>query len=371
MNTEKCVEYSVSSTDAFFEPSVEVTQFDQLRGEVESEFEVEDAFMEYGIPTFYVKLREDSKQAFLRLVERLDATDFVPILRRREEKVVLQVVRKPQVGPSRKIVNLALFLATIGTTFLTGYILSAGWVTQGLMPEPISGAAMFTVAIMAILVAHEMGHKLTADRHGVEATMPYFIPGPPPNLGGVGTFGAVIQQKSLPPNKDALFDLGASGPIVGFIVAVIVTIVGIPLSHLVTIEPGALTLPTPILFVFIGILFPPGGTSGNAVLLHPVAFAGWVGMLITMLNLVPAGMLDGGHAMRSLFGEQTCRILSFIAAIILFLSGYVLMAMFAFLLSMQRHPGPLDDVSKLTIRRKLVFLVLVSIFVLCLALPIF
>lgn len=360
----------MSSTDAFFEPFVEVNQFDQLRGDVESEFEVEDGFMEYGIPTFYVKLRQDSKQAFLRLTQRLDASDFVPILRKREEKVVLQVVRKPEVKPSRKIVNLVLFLATIGTTFLTGYVLSLGWVTEGLMSEPIAGAAMFTVAIMAILVAHEMGHKLTADRHGVEATMPYFIPGPPPNLGGVGTFGAVIQQKSLPPNKDALFDIGASGPIVGFIVAVIVTIVGIPLSHLVSIEMGAPTLPTPILFIFIGILFPPSGTSGNAVLLHPVAFAGWVGMLITMLNLVPAGMLDGGHAMRSLFGEQTCRILSFIAAIILFLSGYVLMAMFAFLLSMQRHPGPLDDVSKLTISRKLFFLVLVSIFVLCLALPI-
>jgi membrane-associated protease RseP (regulator of RpoE activity) len=360
----------VSSTSPFFEPFVEVAQFDQLRDAVESEFEIEDGFMEYGIPTFYVRLRQDSKQAFLRLVKSLEATNFVPILRKREEKVVLQIVRKPPVKPSRKIINLALFLATIGTTFLTGYILSLGWVKEGLMSEPIVGAATFTVAIMAILVAHEMGHKLTADMHGVEATMPYFIPGPPPNLGGIGTFGAVIQQKSLPPNKDALFDLGASGPIVGFIVAVIVTIIGIPLSHMVTLKQGTPTLPSPMLFIFIGILFPPSGTSGNAVLLHPVAFAGWVGMLITMLNLVPAGMLDGGHAMRSLFGEQTCRILSFLAAMLLFVTGYVLMAMFAFLLSMQRHPGPLDDVSKLATSRKLVFLALVSIFVLCLALPI-
>jgi len=243
-------------------------------------------------------------------------------------------------------------------------------VMEGLMSEPIGGAAMFTVAIMAILVAHEMGHKLTANMQGVEATMPYFIPGPPPILGGFGTFGAVVQLKSLPPNKDALFDLGASGPIVGFIVTIIVTIVGAPLSHIVTVPLGTPTLPPPILTILIFFLFPPSGTSGNAVLLHPVAFAGWVGMLITMLNLVPAGMLDGGHAMRSLFGEQACRILSFLAAMMLFLSGYFLMAMFAFLLSMQGHPGPLDDVSKLATSRKLVFLVLVSIFVLCLALPI-
>ncbi len=361
---------TVSSTSPFFEPFVEVAQFDQLRDAVESEFEIEDSFMEYNIPTFYVTLRQDSKQAFLRLVKRLEATNFVPILRKREEKVVLQIVSKPPQKPSRKIINLALFLATVGTTFLTGYVLSSGWVTEGLMSEPFLGAAMFTVAIMAILVAHEMGHKFIADMHGVEATMPYFIPGPPPNLGGLGTFGAVIQQKSLPPNKDALFDIGAGGPIVGFIVTIIVAIIGAPLSHIVTIEPGTPGLPSPILTILIFFLFPPSGTTGNAVLLHPVAFAGWVGMLVTMLNLVPAGMLDGGHAMRSLFKARTCRILSFLAAILLFVTGYVLMAMFAFLLSMQRHPGPLDDVSKLTTGRKLAFLALVSIFVLCLALPI-
>jgi len=357
---------NVSSTSPFFEPFVEVAQFDQLRDAVESEFEIEDGFMEYGIPTFYVRLRQDSKQAFLRLVKRLEATNFVPILRKREEKVVLQIVRKPPVKPSRKIVNLALFLATVGTTFLTGYILSLGWVTKELMSEPILGAATFTVAIMAILVSHEMGHKLTADLHGVEATMPYFIPGPPPNLGGLGTFGAVIQQKSLPPNKDALFDIGASGPIVGFIVTIIVTIIGAPLCHIITVEPGTPGLPTSTLFILVEMLFPPSGTSGNAILLHPVAFAGWVGVLITMLNLVPTGMLDGGHAMRSLFGERTRRILSFFAILILLLLGYWLMAMFAFLLSMQRHPGPLDDVSKLTTGRKLITLVLLLIFVISL-----
>lgn len=362
-----CVACRVSSTGPFFEPTVDVAQFEQLRGAVESEFEVEEALMEYGFPTFYVTLRQDSKQAFLRLVKRLEAIGLVPVLRKREEKVVLQVVRKPPVKPSRRAINIVLFFATIGTTFLTGYILSLGWVTEGLMSEPMVGAAAFTVAIMAVLVAHEMGHKLIANMHGVEATMPYFIPGPPPNMGGFGTFGAVIQQKSLPPNKDALFDIGACGPIFGFIVTIIVTIIGIPLSHRITVEPGTTGLPTPILLIFIGILFPPGGTSGNAVLVHPIAFAGWVGMLLTMLNLVPAGMLDGGHAMRGLFGERTCRILSFFGVMILFLSGYFLMAMFALLLSMQRHPGPLDDVSKLTTSRKLIALSLVFIFILCLA----
>lgn len=357
----------MSSKSPFSEPSIDAAQFEQLRGTVESEFDMEDGFMEYGIPTFYVRLREDSKQAFLRLVKSLDALELVPLLRRTKEKVVLQIVRKHPVKPSRKIINLALFFATIGTTFATGYILSLGWASEGLMLEPMVGAAAFTVSIMAILIAHEMGHKLTADKHGIEATMPYFIPGPPPNMGGFGTFGAVIQQKSLPPNRDALFDLGASGPIIGFIATIIVTIIGAPLSHITTIEPGAPVLPSPILTTLIFLLFPPSGTSGNAVLLHPVAFAGWIGMIITMLNLVPAGMLDGGHAARGLFKERTCRILSFLAVMVLFLFGYFLMALFAFFLSMQRHPAPLDDVSKLTTSRKLVTIVLVLIFALSLA----
>jgi membrane-associated protease RseP (regulator of RpoE activity) len=357
----------VSSISALPEPFIDATQFEQLRGIVEAEFDVEDGFMEYGIPTFYVRLREDSKQAFLRLIKKLEDLELVPLLRRKEEKVVLKIVRKLPVKPSRKIINLALFFATVGTTFVTGYILSLGWVREGLMSEPMVGAVMFTAAIMGILVAHEMGHKFTADRHGVEATMPYFIPGPPPNMGGFGTFGAVIQQKSLPPNRDALFDLGASGPIIGFIATIIVTVIGAPLSHITTVEPGAPLLPSPMLTTLIFFLFPPSGTSGNAVLLHPVAFAGWIGMIITMLNLVPAGMLDGGHATRGLFKEQTCRILSFFAVVVLFLFGYFLMAMFALFLSMQRHPAPLDDVSKVTTSRKLVTIVLILIFVLSLA----
>jgi len=231
---------------------------------------------------------------------------------------------------------------------------------------------MFTGAIMAILGSHEMGHKLLADKHDVEATYPYFIPGLPP----FGTFGAVIRQKSLPPNKDALFDVGFAGPVTGFILSIIVTLIGVQLSVRVTeLPPGAVPwpYPNPILFEWLfdfAVTFFPLSGTGNWILVHPVVFAGWVGMLVTMLNLVPAGMLDGGHVMRSLFGEQTCRILSFLAAMMLFLSGYVLMAMFAFLLSMQRHPGPLDNVSKLATIRKLAFPAFILIFVLCLSLPI-
>jgi membrane-associated protease RseP (regulator of RpoE activity) len=217
-----------------------------------------------------------------------------------------------------------------------------------------------------VLGMHEMGHKLTANKKGIEATPPYFIPGPPP-IGGyllIGTFGAVIMQKSLPPNKDALFDVGASGPIVGFVLALIVSIVGLlfsPIFPLTGTEEGF--LPAPLIF----LIFTSTVVNlplDSYIKLHPVALAGWVGMIVTMLNLLPAAMLDGGHIARSLFGEKTRGVLTALSIIsLVFVSPP--MAIFVLFLSMYKHPGPLDDVSGLSTSRKLLAIVTVIIFVLC------
>lgn len=350
--------------------AVELSDFEQVRSLVEAEFEVEEGFVEYGVPTFFVRLKQDSKQGFLRLFKRLASAGFVPALKRRDGRVVLQVVRRPPLAPSRWVVNVVLFLVTVGTVMVTGYVLSLDWVGKGWMSDPLVGAGMFTAALMAVLGVHETGHKLAAYRHGVEASFPYFIPGPPAPF-GIGTFGAVIQQRSLAPNKDALFDLGMSGPVAGFLVAMAVTVVGSRLSLLIpweAVPPEAQFLQIPMLFELIVRMFPPRG-AGEVIWLHPVAFAGWVGMLVTMLNLVPAGMLDGGHATRGLLGRNARTVLSFAAILVLIFLGHYLMAMVAFFLSLQRHPGPLDDVSKLTTSRKLATVGLVLIFVLC-AVPI-
>jgi len=338
-----------SSNNYFAEPLDLMAQFDQIRAMVESEYAVEDSFVEHGVPTFCVRLRKDSKEAFLRLAQRMESSKLVPILRRIGEKVVLRVISKPSTKPSRNIINIGLFLATLGTVFLSGYLQS-----------DIVGAIMFTGAIIAILGSHEMGHKLLADRHTVDATYPYFIPGLPP----IGTFGAVIQQKSLPPNRDALFDIGFAGPVTGFIVSIIVTFVGVQLSVVTNNLPETAGLiQVPLLFQFITRLFPPSGT-GQWILLHPVAFAGWVGMIVTMLNLVPVGMFDGGHAARSLVGARAHRILSALGIILLVIIWYP-MALLAIFFSFQKHPGPLDDVSETTTLRKLAALGLIAIFVLC------
>ena len=327
-----------------------IAQFEQIRVIVGSEYDVEDGFVEHGVPTFYVRLREDSKEAFLRLTQRMESLRLIPVLRRIEEKVVLRAIPKPSTKPSRNIINIGLFFATLGTVFISGYLQSIDLV----------GAVMFTGAIMAILGSHEMGHKLLADKHAVDATYPYFIPGLPP----IGTFGAVIQQKSLPSNKDALFDIGFAGPVMGFIVSIIVTFIGVQLSVVTSELPeGAGFIQVPLLFQLIARLFPPSGTGGW-IMLHPVAFAGWVGLVITMLNLVPVGMFDGGHVARSLVGKKAHRILSYLGIILLVIIWYP-MAFIALFFSFYQHPGPLDDVSEPTTLRKLAALGLIAIFILC------
>ena len=344
------------------------SSFEQVHTIVAEEFSIEEGFLDHGIPTFYIKLLPESKNAFLRLMKRLDLTGLIPVLREEEGgKYVLRIVSKPPVKPSRISINLLLFLATIGTTLLTGYLISPpDWV------NPFVGAVAFTFSLLAVVGIHELSHKFAANKHGIEATAPYFIPGPPPPF-GIGTLGAVIHQKSFAPNKDALFDLGMSGPLIGFIVAVVVTVVGISISSTTSVLPlGAGLLPSPLFFDFLIRILAGSGLlrGGQFILLHPVAFAGWVGMFVTVINLIPAGMLDGGHAVRGLLGQRASSVLPMIAIVILLVlnpSLYWLMAVIAFFFSMQRHPGPLDDVSKLTTSRKLAAILLVAVFVLCIA----
>jgi Zn-dependent protease len=335
--------------------------FEQITTLVSTEFQIEEALLEHNIPTYYLKQPQETKQAFLRLLKNLEPMGLVGLLRRKDGRIVLKVIPKPQIKPSNILVNWLLFFATIGTTFITGYWLSLN------LTNPIIGGATFTIAIMAVLGTHEMGHKLTANKKGVEATLPYFIPGPPP----LGTFGAVIMQKSLPPNKDALFDVGANGPISGFIIATIVSTIGLMMLIPSSPIPESSPIQLPILWFLLGHLLSslnalPQPSLGQDLYLHPVTFAGWVGIVVTMLNLLPAAMLDGGHVARALVGEKLSVILTFLSISFLLVEGFLPMAFFVLFLSMYRHPGPLDDVSSLSTSRKLLTIVLVAIFVLCL-----
>jgi len=334
--------------------------FEQVTGVVSSEFRVQEALMDNGIPTYFLAQPQETKQAFLRLLRKLQPMNLIALLRRIDGRVVLRVVSRPAVKQSNILINWALLFATVATTFVTGYLLSSDVI------NPYVGGVAFTAAMLAVLGTHEMGHKITANKKGIDATPPYFIPGPPP----FGTFGAVIMQKSLPPNKDALFDVGADGPIAGFLVAIIVSIFGLMLST--PSPPSANTIGVPVVWnILEGLMRSlsifPKGPVGWDLLLHPVAFAGWVGMLVTTLNLLPAAMLDGGHVARSVFGERLGLrlVLAALSIVYLAVEGLIPMAFLVLLMLFFRHPGPLDDVSGLSAGRKLVALGLVGIFILC------
>ncbi len=332
---------------------------------VNQEFLVEGLSIEGGSPIFYIEAPTDFKNAISRLRINLKDLGYLPYLNKRGERLAITLVNKPRYKTERKIWNLLLFLATICTTLWVGYQMSLDLVRMGLMASPLQGAVPFSAGIVAILGSHELGHKLMANRRGVEATLPYFIP--EPGL-FIGTFGAVIKTKSPSPDRNSLFDVASSGPIAGFLILVPATILGLLWSYTVPIETipeGTFILPAPILFEILQrfIITVP---DGYGLLTHPLAFAGWVGMLVTMLNLMPVGMLDGGHISRVLFGSDLHRIVSFIGVFVTFVIGFWMMAVFMLFFAMSPHSGPLDDVSPLTPKRKLLSIFLGGILILCL-----
>ena len=211
-------------------------------------------------------------------------------------------------------IHIILFLLTVATTFITG--LSFG--------GAIVSAISFSAALLFILGSHEMGHYYYGKKYGVDITPPYFIPAPP-FISPIGTFGAFIKIKSPISTKRALFDIGIAGPLAGIIATVPVLIIGIKLSSIVEmsqhVEDGGLVLGTPIIMsIFSDIFFGPI-PEGFDLFLHPVAFAGWVGLFVTALNLIPSGQLDGGHITYALFSKKLHRYISLVMIVLLIIFG--------------------------------------------------
>jgi membrane-associated protease RseP (regulator of RpoE activity) len=194
-------------------------------------------------------------------------------------------------------VHVGLFLATCVTTFLAG----AGF---GGSMSVESGLA-FSATLMGILVCHEMGHYVVARRHGIDASLPYFIPLPPGI--SLGTMGAVIRMRQPITDRNQLIDVGAAGPLAGLCAAIPLLAYGLSLSEVELVEEPGLLEGNSLLYIAIKYLVhgrylpAPDGTD---VLLHPIAWASWVGLLITFINLIPIGQLDGGHVARAFLGDR-------------------------------------------------------------------
>ena len=266
------------------------------------------------------------------------------------------ITERREVGESRIHLNVILFIATVVTTLFAGYLFAGHKLIDGIA---------FAIAIMSILGIHETAHYYAAKKHEVKSTLPYFIPAP--TL--IGTFGAVINVKSPFPDRNALFDLGFSGPIAGIMVAIPVLIIGIHLSTIVPVSSQNITLSyPPIITILMSLMLPPI-PSGYALQIHPLVFAGWVGIIITLLNLMPVAFLDGGHIVRSLFTEKIHRIISIIGVLVTLILGWLPMAVLMMLILVlnKRHPGALDNVSSLTLWRKGMAVVMLIIFILCLS----
>jgi len=211
--------------------------------------------------------------------------------------------------------NAVLFLLTLLTTTMAGADSAGAFVTlhaplQSLIN--LTAGLSFSIPLMAILLAHEMGHYIASRRHGVDATLPYFIPAPFPSLFFVGTFGAFIRMKTPPRTRRAMFEIGAAGPWAGFAVAILAVILGLKLSKITPLDTsaGGINLGNSVVFWSISRWVLGVDPNTVNVNLHPIAFAGWIGLFVTTLNLLPVGQLDGGHVVYSLLGGHVHRVVS-------------------------------------------------------------
>tara|TARA_B100000686_G_scaffold66157_1_gene71302 strand:- start:3024 stop:4595 length:1572 start_codon:yes stop_codon:yes gene_type:complete len=329
---------------------------------------------------FYVDEPEDIDVQFenLRLAFKattsLGAERTFPMLRRAGDELVLVILPQPSFDYVKEKINLYLLIATIFTTTWAGAMWWASysdssvletewwWLRILITTDFLMGFLTFSLPLMAILGAHEMGHYYYAKKHNLEASLPFFLP-MPPMIFPFGTMGAFISIREPIPNRKALLDVGASGPIAGLLVAIPVTLLGFWLTENnavpVPVDSGdSLYLGSSFFFdalYEIGEMFYP---SSGDYLSHPVVLAGWTGFFVTALNLMPAGQLDGGHIARALLGPKANGLsytVIFLLIIMTFygipgfgppFSGWAIYAILIFFLGTS-HPPPSEELSSL------------------------
>ncbi|MBI4770038.1 MAG: site-2 protease family protein [Chloroflexi bacterium] len=350
---------------------------------------------------FTGRLYGDPAAAYEQLEAGFRPLDFTPLFRKEEEQhLILAVPGVVQPRPSNPALNLVLFALTVLTMLLSGALYDYGG------PEPTGLAEYlrllpsgwpFAVSLGAILLAHEFGHYVAARRSGAAVTLPFFLPLP---FSPFGTLGAFIMLKAPPRNRRVLLDIGISGPLAGLVVALPILFIGlmtakveaipalIPAGTSYSFEGNSLLylaakfaifrewLPAPagfggqapllfwLKYFFTGLPAPLGG---HDVILNQVAWAGWAGLLVTGLNLIPAGQLDGGHALYVLIGKRVNRLLPFILIALVLLglvwNGWFLWALLIFFLG-RAHAEPLDQITELDPDRRLLAILALVIFLL-------
>ncbi len=307
-------------------------------------------------------------EAYELLAERLRGLGRTPLLRQNasgpgEEVIALPMTFAPPAA--RAGLAIALFAATLVSCLFVGAQMVGGLVAVN---WHLLDGLPFAGSLLAILVAHEFGHYLTARRLGSPSSLPYFLPLPVPPF---GTLGAFITMTMPPRNRRHLLLIGAAGPLAGLVVALPVLFLGLRLSHVQPLPAGGYQMEgNSLLYAAAKILtfgrFLPYG--GIDVYIHPVAFAGWDGLLVPALNLIPAGQLDGGHIAYALLGPKRARVLTWgvvaaLAGLVFLWPGWGLWLVLVLIFG-RMQDMPLDDLTQLTPRQKTLAVLMLVLFVL-------
>jgi membrane-associated protease RseP (regulator of RpoE activity) len=387
---------------------------DLLNALVSRVFKIEDFTLGEPIKQYVARYHgqlysEDSAAAYDQLADLLRPHEITPLFRVEDGRQTIYLMRgviHPKASKLRG--NIIFFILSLLSVLYTGAVLEylynlppnfSGEITEGFLIrqglQQIWTGWPFALSLMSILLAHEFGHYLAGRYHKAAVSLPYFLPLPFP-VSLIGTLGAFIQLKEHPKNRRVLVDIGAAGPLAGLVVAIPVLLLGLSLSRTSILDtPGGLEgnsilylaakfavfgrlLPDPVStfgqsplvywvrYFFTGTPFPVGATD---VFLHPVAWAGWVGLLVTFLNLIPLGTLDGGHIVYALFGPKVKKLFGIIELILIGLGflwvGWWLWAALLFMLG-RTYAEPYDQITTLSTRHKLIGVITILVFILVL-----
>lgn len=356
-------------------PPEAAKEIEHVKSLVARHFPVYDVKVKFDVIEFYCSVDPLTlEEGFERLREEMKPKGYIPMITYSKGENVVVVGKRPKTRYRSIKVNVAMLLITFAAVMFAGIL---DWASYADVPNDelyslntiAMGILFFAAPLLAILGIHELGHFFMARRRKVAASLPFFIPSIPP----LGTFGAFISLRDPIPNRKSLLEIGISGPIAGLLVAIPIGIIGLMLTNMdaravpTDFESGSIVrVAFPLMYGWIEQLIPIEGDY----LLHPTAFAAWVGFLVTALNLLPAGQLDGGHIARALLGDKA-RFASWVTIAILIMLSFFYFAwlFFAVLILFlgARHPPPLNDITVLDTKRRLAgvmaFVILVLAFV--------
>ncbi len=326
------------------------------------QFEISAIYHHNDRLIFRARSYQEQDAAVATVRKRLANSGFEPQIREDDHGLLISVRELPWHKRVPRL-NIMLFLATIVTVYFSPFFWNFSFDFLEI-PGVFGDMTEFTVALMSILLFHEFGHYLAGRRRGVLMSLPYFIPAP--NI--AGTFGAIIKSRSPFTNRRDLIEVGAAGPIAGFVIAIAALIFGLQTSEVVALEGNAVTFGDSLIVRFLAWLVLGPVPEGFDYVLSPSAMAGWFGLFVTMINLLPLGQLDGGHILYGLIGRHQHKLgrpmLAIMIALGFWWPGWWIFGALVFLFGV-KHPPTHDDAMPLPRSALILGIIALIVFVIC------